>query len=85
MIATFHSYAPNKKAYNALCITIGGVQVFYSYQTPVAFRTADGRLVVRQNEWNQTSGKHLNWIDGGDQTSRIPGKEFVKRLVDATV
>ena len=32
--------------------------------------------VVHQNDWSNTTGKHLNWIDGGDKSSRVSADEF---------
>lgn len=68
---------------NSLCFSLGGVDVYFSYQTPVAFR-ADGKLVVRANTWGPTTGKHLNSIDGGSperKKARVSGEDF-ERLLD---
>lgn len=66
---------------HALQLFIGdGRVVWFSYQTPVAFRGADGRRYVRVNDWSTTTGKHLNAIDNGDKRSRIPGVEFERLL-----
>jgi hypothetical protein len=53
--------------------------VWFSYSTPVAFRGRAG-VYVRQNSWGTTTGKHLNWIDGGCKKSRIDGEEFERLL-----
>lgn len=60
-----------------------GNEFFFSYQTLVAFRPIKGAfagvVLVRKNEWSTTTGKHLNWIDGGDSVARfqrVPGDEF---------
>ena len=67
-LPSFHCYMGNGRI-NALTFFLGGVQVYFSYKTVVAFR-AEGRLVVRQNTWGPTTGKHLNEIDGGDAEHR---------------
>ena len=36
--------------------------------------------MVRVNDWGPTTGKHLNWIDGGDHKNRLPGSEFEQLL-----
>lgn len=59
--------------------------VWFSYRTPVAFSNHRG-LLVRENEWGPTTGKHLNEIDGGDRQAkaqRVPGYLFVRMLNDA--
>ncbi len=81
-LPSFSNYMENGRD-NALCFSLGGVDVYFSYQTPVAFR-AEGRLVVRENEWGPTTGKHLNSIDGGEPTQkkqRVSGADF-ERLLD---
>lgn len=44
----------------------------------------DGRARrVRVNDWKQTTGKHLNAIDGGNKAARIPGEQFELELAEA--
>ena len=59
-------------------VTLGDKTVYFSYKTPIAFRGENG-LVIRENDWNVTTGKHLNWICD-DKTARITGAEFVAAL-----
>jgi len=76
----WHTYCDNTTAINALCFTYGNTTIYYSYQTPVAFEV-DGVLTVRVNEWGNTTGKHINAIDGGNNKgARIMGAEFESRL-----
>jgi len=67
---------------NALRFQIGGLSIWFSYKTPIAF-ALNGKRVVRQNDWSQTTGRHLNTIDGGAKESRIPGSEFERQLQEA--
>jgi hypothetical protein len=69
---------------NAHRVSIGGASVWFSYRTPIAF-AYNGERVVRENDWNVTTGKHLNAIDGGDKKSRVSGEEFCKRLATLQV
>ncbi len=58
------------------------LKVWYSYSTPVAF-AFNGARTVRENEWRQTTGRHLSAIDGGDKLakrSRVSGEEFERKL-----
>lgn len=72
---------------NALQFNAGSGAVWFSYKTPVAFRTS--RLLpkmVRQNDWGVTTGKHLNAIDGGNKAAkadRLPSDEFERLLREA--
>ncbi len=60
-------------------VRVGSLTLYFSYQTVVAFRY-NGKLVVRENDWGQTTGRHLNEIDGGDKSGRVSGEEFEKQL-----
>ncbi len=60
-----------------------GFTVWFSYATPIAFQAPGGPRVVRHNDWSNTTGKHLNKIDGGDKDSRYPSEVFERKLSDA--
>ena len=77
---TIYNYMENGRS-NAILVSVGGVDVYFSYRTPVAFRV-NGRLVVRENEWGPTTGKHLNSIDGLDKGSRVNGDEFQRLFAE---
>ena len=59
----YANYTGKNYGINALCFTAGDLDVYFSYKTPVAFRAPGFGLVVRENEWGPTTGKHLNAID----------------------
>jgi len=83
-LPTFETYCDNTTAANALRFNLGPITVWYSYKTPVAFyRPGHGPKVVRRNEWGPTTDKHLNAIDGGDKSSRVPGDIFEAQLREA--
>lgn len=68
-------------------IRIGGVILYFSYNTVIAFEdvrkgVAKG-LVVRENAWGSKTGKHLNRVDGGGKEARarrLPSEEFETEL-----
>jgi len=74
----FYTYCENTNEVNALCFTIGTVDVYFSYKTPIAYRV-NGTLTIRVNDWSNTTGKHLNAIDT-DKSKRINGADFEARL-----
>jgi hypothetical protein len=79
-LPSFESYA--SKNGNTLVFTLGEVDVYFSYKTPVAFRV-NGKLTVRENAWGPTTGKHLKAIDGGDteaKAARVDADTFQARL-----
>ena len=83
---SYGQYSSSNYGVNALKFWVGNYVVYFSYRTPVAFSgpSTDYNLVVSVNEWGPTTGKHLNWIDGGDKKSRIDRKEFERLLAKAT-
>lgn len=42
---------------------------YFSYDTLVGFETQGQRHVIK-NYWGPTTGKHLNWIDGGSPRAK---------------
>lgn len=81
MKTTFDFYN-NNTAKNAPRLTINGVQFYFSYSTVVAVRY-NGNLHVIQNYWKHTTGKHLNWIDGGNKTDRLDDDAFRVKIDEA--
>ena len=47
-------------------LDLGDVQVFFSYETPVAARLTDGSLVRTDQWYSATTSKHINkWLGKG--------------------
>lgn len=78
-IGSYGQYSSGNYGVNAMRVDVGMLTLFFSYQTPVAFRTYNSGLVVRENEWGPTTGKHLNWLDSG-RSNRISGEDFENKL-----
>ena len=76
----YGDYSSTNYGTHSLAFQLGDVTVYFSYETPVAFSAPGHGLVVRENDWGPTTGKHLNWIDSGDHKLRIPGSEFEQLL-----
>ena len=76
----YGNYSSNNYGAHSLAFQLGDVTVYFSYETPVAFEAPGHGLVVRENDWGNTTGKHLNWIDGGKHESRLPSSEFERLL-----
>lgn len=77
-IGTYGEYSRN---YGCHCqyLVIGTLVLYFSYETVVAFREDDGELVISENIWGPTTGKHLNQIDD-DKEKRISRSKFVGAL-----
>ena len=80
--STYGNYSSSNYGAHALVFSTAAGQVYFSYKTPIAFRTFKTGLVIRENDWGPTTGKHLNAIDS-DKSRRIPGEQFERRLAEA--
>ena len=82
-LPSFESYGRYSSANygaHALVFTLPcGGMIYFSYHIPVAF-CKNGNRVVRENLWGPTTGKHLNWIDGGNKKARVTGADFEAAL-----
>ena len=78
-VPTFESYgkysSSNYGAHTLVFSDAKGNKFYFSYETLVAFIGSNG-LVVRENNWGPTTGKHLNWIDGGNKKQRVNEEKF---------
>lgn len=53
-----------------------GNEFYFSYETLIAFKPKNCGMYVSENLWGNTTGKHLNWIDGGTKKARLSRDEF---------
>lgn len=63
-------------------VTIGKLQLYFSYKTCIAFNNGNGDAIC-QNVWGNTTSGHLNSIDGGSKEAkkeRLPRQEFNEKL-----
>ena len=66
---------------NCQAVQIGSLTLYFSYDTVVAY-DYNGRLVISENVWSTTTGKHLNFIDR-DKDKRLPHNQFQDKLKEA--
>lgn len=62
-------------------VDIGDITLYFSYKTVVAFNTPETGLVISENCWSTTTGRHLNAIDS-DHSRRIDHEPFERLLND---
>lgn len=74
-VDNYGQYSSANYGVNTLKLYIGNVTLWFSYRTLVAFQVCGSEKVIRHNDWGQTTGKHLNWIDP-DHSVRLSGEEF---------
>ena len=59
-----------------IVLTIGTTRIWYSYRTAIAFQIGDAPIVVHENIWGKTTGKHLNLINA-DKSIRVNNATFI--------
>ena len=80
----YGQYSSDNYGVNSLMFETSEGQFYFSYETLVAFRPYTEKaennghrgLFVIQNYWQTTTGKHLNWIDGGNKSDRLSREDF---------
>jgi len=78
--ASYGNYSSNNYGVNALVFQdVNKVLYYFSYKTLVAFEHVSTGLVIRENIWGNTTGKHLNWIDN-DKSKRVNTETFFEKL-----
>lgn len=83
----YGKYSSENYGAHSIAIKLGARKVYFSYDTLVAFKGYDSKgnyyFCVHKNEWGNTTGKHLNIIDGGTpeaKKQRLNEEEFSKQL-----
>tara|TARA_R110000803_G_scaffold3086_2_gene10570 strand:+ start:21431 stop:21673 length:243 start_codon:yes stop_codon:yes gene_type:complete len=62
-------------------------EIYYSYNTIVAFKTPS-EICVSENVWSKTTACHLNRIEElnrGSKKDRIPYPDFARKLKELTL
>lgn len=80
-IRNYGQYNNDNYGKHSLLVDLGELELWYSYETIVAFRDDTG-LKVSENVWGVTTGKHLNWIDP-NKKKRVKNTEFETLLKEA--
>lgn len=68
---------------NLTRLTLGGLTIWFSYETPISFEDRDfGEVATRVNDWGTATGRHLNLIEE-DHSVRVSGELFQRLLNEA--
>ena len=77
-IRSYGEYSTGNYGAHCLCVDIGYLRLYFSYNTIVAFNSDKG-LIISKNYWSTTTGKHLNWINPNKEI-RVNSETFEKEL-----
>lgn len=84
VISNYGKYSNDNYGAHSLLVDLGEIEFYYSYETIVAYKDAKDNLVVSENVWGVTTGKHLNWIND-NKKQRVNNTEFremLRRAID---
>lgn len=62
-IECYGKYSNGNYGLNCLVIRTATIDLYFSYQTIIAYHDFVDGLVCCENVWGPTTGKHLNWIN----------------------
>ncbi len=62
-ISGYGDYSSENYGVNCLLVGLGAIDLYYSYSTIVAYSDSQDMMVVCENVWGVTTGKHLNWVN----------------------
>jgi len=78
-ISNYGNYESSNYGAHTLKVSFEQFDLYYSYQTIVAYYDHQDGLVCSKNVWGTTTGKHLNWIEP-DKKRRVKSAEFDSML-----
>lgn len=78
-ISNYGHYESDNYGAHTLLVDLGEIEFYYSYKTIVAYQDVQDGLVVSENVWGVTTGKHLNWIND-NKKHRVKNQEFEEML-----
>jgi hypothetical protein len=81
-IRSYGQYSSKNYGINTLLVRVGKIELYFSYETVIAFWLQGQGLTICENVWTRTTGKHLNWINP-DKNIRLPYDDFVIKLNNA--
>lgn len=61
-------------------VSFGIVTVWFSFVTPIAFRYEIEEVVISENIWTRTTGKHINYIKQNYAYIQVDNDEFNDRI-----
>lgn len=72
---------PNERP-NFVVVEIGDIRLSFSYNTCIAYFAPGEGLVVSENVWGPTTGRHISMVSDHRSDARLNRIEFERRLAD---
>jgi hypothetical protein len=74
------SYGNIKHPEYCLRVQIGSMSVYYTFRSPIAYRTPDEGLVVSEHDFGSATDSHLDIIKATGSFTTLPRESFVEQL-----
>lgn len=78
----YGNYSSTNYGTNTIAVEMGPLTFYFSYDTIVAYRSPQDGMVMSENVWGPTTGKHLRIIGGNGE--RLPREEFKAKVAKLT-
>lgn len=79
-IGNYGQYSSPGQGAHTIRLDVDDLSLYFSYQTIVAFSHPSTGLVVSENVWSTTTGKHIGWIIKHSAVGKIQHGYFQERL-----
>ncbi len=83
-ITNYGNYSSDNYGAHTLKMDLGEIELYFSYETIVAYCDGKDGLVCSTNRWGVTTGKHLNWIEDNkkNRKDREVFDEMLKKAIE---
>lgn len=71
-------YSSDNYGAHSLAVKVPNNTYYFSYDTLIAFYH-EGELIMRENIWGSTTGKHMNWLSR-NKDNRVNSEIFTQKL-----
>lgn len=76
-------YGRNNYGNHSMSFSFGGIKMWFSYETLIAFQVDCCSQIVRENSWGPTTARHLQAAQHGGYGKRYPAEEFLVLFANA--
>ena len=79
----YGNYRSSNYGAHCLRLDIGNLSVWFSFDTVVAIQDGcESPVLISENCWGPTTGRHLHAIDGGEKKHRLPRDVFEAEVAE---
>lgn len=65
---------------NLTRVDLGKLRLWFSYETIIALQTQNNDVIISENIWSKTTGRHINIIKEGYKHLQVDTKTFQEQV-----